>query len=149
MGTLVLPSSGPVYVDANVIIYRVEQITPYLQVTAPLWDALDSSKQQVITSELSILEVLVKPFQVGDIALVTLFRTVLYNTLGFTCLPITQQMLEDAAQLRAATGLRTPDAIHAATALKAGCTLFVTNDSAFRRVTGLPVVVLSEIAAAP
>jgi predicted nucleic acid-binding protein len=149
VGTLVLPSGGSVYVDANVIIYRIERVAPYLQVAAPLWDALDAGKQQVITSELSVLEVLVKPFQVGDTTLITLFQTVLYGTLGFTCLPIIRQTLEDAARLRAEIGLKTPDAIHAAVALNARCTLFVTNDPIFRRVTGLSVAVLSEITTTP
>jgi len=52
---------------------------------------------------------------------------------------------EQAAQLRAATGLKTPDAVHAATALVVGASLFVTNDPAFRRVDNLPVTVLSEL----
>ena len=51
-------------------------------------------------------------------------------------------VFEDAARLRAETGLAIPDALHAATALRAGCALFVTNDSDFRRVQGLPIVVL-------
>ena len=148
MGSLALPASGVVYVDANAIIYRIERVEPYLRVSAPLWDALDTGMQQVITSELSILEVLVKPIRTSDTALTSLFRRVMYQTLGFTCMPITRQILEDAARLRVAAGLKTPDAIHAATALLNGCAQFVTNDPAFRRVSGLPVAVLSEIAAA-
>jgi predicted nucleic acid-binding protein len=65
------------------------------------------------------------------------------------CVPISRQILEAAAQIRAASGLKTPDAIHAATALIEGCTLFVTNDAAFRSIPGLNVAILSEIAAAP
>jgi predicted nucleic acid-binding protein len=42
-------------------------------------------------------------------------------------LPITRPILLEAARLRAATKLKTPDAIHAATAMDAGCALFVTT----------------------
>ena len=59
--------------------------------------------------------------------------------------PITQAVLEEAANLRATLGLRTPDAIHLATALLNGCALLVTNDRAFRRVPDLAVTVLSEL----
>jgi predicted nucleic acid-binding protein len=38
--------------------------------------------------------------------------------------------------------LRTPDAIHAATALNEGCTHLITNDPAFRRVQDLSVTLL-------
>ncbi len=59
--------------------------------------------------------------------------------------PITQAVLEEAANLRATLGLRTPDAIHLAAALLNGCALLVTNDRAFRRVPDLAVTVLSEL----
>jgi hypothetical protein len=67
LGTLTLPTQGAVYVDANAIIYRVEAVQPYLYTSAPLWDALRAGHLQVITSELSLLEVLVKPLQLGNL----------------------------------------------------------------------------------
>ena len=60
-------------------------------------------------------------------------------------IPATRELWEDAARICADTGLKTPDALHAATALRAGCTLFVTNDTDFRRVDDLPVVVLDDL----
>ena len=64
--------------------------------------------------------------------------------------PITLPVLREVAQLRAAIpALRTPDAIHAATALAAGCAMFLTNDPVFKRIPGLPVTVLSEAVVAP
>jgi predicted nucleic acid-binding protein len=39
-----------------------------------------------------------------------------------------------AAELRARYGLKTPDALHAATAIDAGVTGFVTNDAEYGRV---------------
>jgi predicted nucleic acid-binding protein len=127
----------------------LERVQPYLAVITPLWDALRTGKQAVVTSDLSLLEVLVKPIQLGDKKLQDLFRTILYHTSGFSCLPITTPILVTAANLRATIGIKTPDAIHAATALISGCTLFVTNDPAFHRVPSLPVALVSDIAAAP
>ena len=64
--------------------------------------------------------------------------------------PITEAVLRRGAQLRAAAPtLRTPDAIHAATALEAGCAMFLTNDTDFRTVPGLPVTVLNDVVAGP
>ena len=59
--------------------------------------------------------------------------------------PATRRHWEETARLRAATGLKTPDALHAATALLAGCALFITNDADFRRVDGLPVTILDDL----
>jgi predicted nucleic acid-binding protein len=103
----------------------------------------------VATSELTLLEVLVKPLRDGNVTLATLYRHVLMGTTDFTCLPVSRAVLESAASLRATHGLKTPDAIHAASALDAGCVEFVTNDVGFRRIPGLNVAVLGEIAAGP
>jgi predicted nucleic acid-binding protein len=62
-----------------------------------------------------------------------------------TLLPISLAILEQTAHLRATTNSKTPDAIHAATALAIGCTQFFTNDVGFRRIPGLPVTIVSEM----
>ncbi|HTY50959.1 MAG TPA: hypothetical protein VMB48_14815 [Steroidobacteraceae bacterium] len=51
-----------------------------------------------------------------------------------------------AAVLRAKHRLRTPDAIQLATGLRAGATLAVINDAAWRRVAGIDVLLLSKLA---
>lgn len=145
MGVLALPENGRVYLDANSFIYSIERIDPYRAILDTLWQTVSLGKMMVITSELTLLEVLVKPLKVGDIATATTFRAVLQSTSDVQMLPITQAVLEEAARLRATLSLKTPDAIHAATALSNGCSDFVTNDSAFRRVADLTVTVLSEL----
>jgi len=67
-----------------------------------------------------------------------------------TLLPVSMEILCEAARLRASIpGLKTPDAIHAATAIAYGCVLFVSNDVGFRRVSGLPLLLLDEVIASP
>ena len=51
MGALILPASGRVYVDANMIIYRVERVEAYLSCMALLWDGLRNRQIDVCTSE--------------------------------------------------------------------------------------------------
>lgn len=60
-------------------------------------------------------------------------------------IPTTRPLWEEAARLRAETGLKTPDALHAAAAMHAGCTHFITNDDDFRRLKDLLVVVLDNL----
>ncbi len=39
MGSLTLPSNGPVYLDASGFIYSVERIQPYSDLLEPMWRA--------------------------------------------------------------------------------------------------------------
>lgn len=145
MGKLILPARGTVYVDANALIYRVEEIEPYLARTRELWQAVDAGTAQIVTSELTLLEVLVKPLRDADVRLQQLYQRLLTQVPNVRSLPISSDILRAAAQLRAERQLKTPDAIHAATALVTDCALFLTNDAGFTRVPALPVVLLSEI----
>lgn len=145
MGSLTLPSSGSVYLDANSIIYSVEGVEPYRTLLEPLWLASNPATFWLASSELVLLEVLVGSLKMGNVQLETNFRAILQHSSDVQLLPITLPILERAAQLRAMSNLKTPDAIHAATALEYGCALFVTNDAAFRRVPGLHVSVLAEL----
>ena len=147
MGQIVLPAAGPVYLDASAVLYAVEMVEPYFSAGIPLWDALTAGQLPVVTSDLTLLEVLVKPLRDGNAALVTHYERTLLLTTGLTCLAVSRSVLNAAAHIRADHKLKTPDAIHAATALEAQATLFVTNDLGFRQVSGLNVAVLGEIAA--
>ena len=144
MGSLTLPESGKVYVDTPSVIYCVDRIAIYESLLRPLWDAMDAEAIGVVTSELTLLETLVKPFKVGDGGLAADYERFLTDT-RLELHPISLSILKDAAKLRAAAGLKTPDAIHAATSQLAGCSEFITNDLDFRKVSGLKVVILKEL----
>ena len=144
MGALRLPSHGPIYLDTTAIIYSVERNEPYCTLLDPVWRQAEAGQFVVVCSELAISETLVKPIRENDADLEGLFRS-LFATRDIALIPATRQLWEDTARIRADTGLKTPDSLHAATALRAGCSLFITNDSDFRRVQGLPVAVLHDL----
>ena len=144
MGALTLPDHGPIYLDACGFIYSVERIEPYRALLEPMWQQARTGQFVIVTSELSVLETIIKPLRDEDEMLQRLFRDIL-NCNEVRLAPATRALWEASAQIRATLNLRTPDALHAATSLQEGCTLFITNDSMFRRVAGLPVVVLDEL----
>ncbi|HAZ46478.1 MAG TPA: VapC toxin family PIN domain ribonuclease [Cyanobacteria bacterium UBA11369] len=146
MGQLTIPSSATVYLDTSVIIYTVEANTNYYSILQPLWLKFQTGEIELITSELTLMEALVLPLKNANTALVSDYeQLLLYSEIQLV--PITQSVLRNAANLRATTNLKTPDAIHAATSLSEDCTLFLTNDSGFRNVPNLSVVILSEVLA--
>ena len=146
MGKIELPSSGhSIYLDACVFIYRLEMVVPFAALLSPMWRAFEHNSLKAKTSELTLVEVLVKPIREKDRFLTDLYRKSVCQAAGFSTIGITLELLESAAVLRARHKLSTPDAIHAATALAAGCAQFITNDPVFRRVPNLNVTILSEL----
>ena len=144
MGSLTLPSAGVIYLDTPPFIYTVEKHKDFYPLLEPLWVGSGAGQIEVVSSALSLLETLVGPFKQNDMALAAIYEQT-PTASDVRLIPITEDLLRQTAQIRAQTNLKTPDAIHAATALASGCVQFITNDSAFRRVTGLNVVVLSEL----
>ncbi len=144
MGPLTLAAQGPVYLDTNCFIYSVERIEPFRALLEPVWREARDARFEIISSEIIVAENLVKPLREGDEVVETLLRS-LFNAQEVTLIPATREIWEGAARLRAETGLKLPDALHAATAIAANCALFVTNDADFRRVPRLPTAVLADL----
>lgn len=146
MGSLTVRMGERIYVDTPGIIYTVEHHPVYEHTLNDVWDAAEHGRVEVATSELTLLEALVVPERNRDEALIRAYELLLHASES-RMVPITERILRRAIPLRADAGLKTPDAIHAATALEAGCSLFVTNDPHFRRVPGLNVALLDEVLA--
>lgn len=77
-------------------------------------------------SDLVRLECLVQPTRTNDVARIAQIEGFFS---GMTELPILREVFGIALRLRAGRkGLKTPDALHLATAIHHGCTEFWTND---------------------
>lgn len=144
MEPLELPDAGLVYIDANSLIYSMERVEPYRSLLEPMWQEAQDGNITIVSSPVLLVEVLVKPLRDGDIEIEMQYRE-LFRVDAVTLLGASDAVFEDAARLRANTRLAIPDAIHAATAIRAGCDLFVTNDTDFRRVRGLPIIILDDL----
>ncbi|MCI0489353.1 MAG: type II toxin-antitoxin system VapC family toxin [Blastocatellia bacterium] len=134
-----------VYLDTNIIVYAIEGYELYAASIQAILDAMDSGDIVAATSELTIAEVLVKPKQDQNEMLVNAYRYFLRSTAALSVVPISRSILEEAAQIRASSNLKLPDAIHLATASAQGCDSFLTNDRAFRAVPSFNVKILSEL----
>ena len=146
MGPVRLPTTGIVYLDTQAVIYSVEKHPKYAHALRPLWVAAKGGSLRLVTSELTLLETLVGPFKNGDSILAAAYERLL-GSVDLNMLPVTLAVLREAARLRSSTSLRTPDAIHLATAMIAQCVCCVTNDMAFRKVPGIQVLLIDSLIA--
>ena len=133
-----------IYLDANVFIYALEGMTPWVGELADLFTGIDEGGCTAVTSELTLAECLVRPFAIGNDTVVNSYLAALKPRRYLSVVPISKDTLLEAAKLRATQGLKLPDAIHAATAIAEGCSVLVSNDAAFRRLIGVEVILLSK-----
>ena len=113
----------------------------------PLFQAVDHGDIQLVTSVVTLLEVLVHPIKHGDEAIAQNYNDILLSSPNIATLPLTPVTAQVAAELRAEHGLKTPDAIHAATAIYEKADAFLTNDRDFSALDGIEVLKLRDLAA--
>lgn len=128
-----------VYLDANTIIYAIEGYSQYANLQTGLLVPLDAGDFTAATSEITLVETLVGPRKAGDETTEADYRAFLTPSGSMSILPITSPVLEKVIELRVQYGFKIPDAIHLATGILAGCTVFVTRDMAWLKA-GVTVI---------
>lgn len=134
---------GPVGIDTAIFIYFIEEDARYISTIAPLFEAADAGGIEIVTSALTLLEVLVVPYRAANIALAQRYEAVLTRGRGIRMIDLSRDHLRRTAQLRASAGVATPDALQLAAALTARCSAFVTNDRRLPSSPDLKVLQLS------
>lgn len=147
MGLLDDLGSGPVGIDTSICIYFIEDHARYAPAVAPLFEAADRGERILVTSALTLMEVLVVPYRLGNAAMIARYEALLGGSRGLRLIDPMRDQLRSAARLRAAHGVRTPDALQLAAALDARCTGFLTNDRRLPAIGNLRVLQLGAYAA--
>lgn len=142
MGLLDDLGDGPVAVDTAPFIYFLEEHPRYRPTVGEFFAAVDRGDRRIVTSSLTLLELLVVPYRTDNRALAERYEALLTHSRGVRLAPITPPILRVAARLRATTGLKTPDALQLAAAMTNGCATFVTNDRRIPTIPGLRILAL-------
>lgn len=125
--------------DTAPLIYFIEENPAYIEIVRFFFEAMDRGDFIVVTSTVTLLEVLVHPLRSNDRELATEYRDILLNSRLMT-LEVSNAIAEQAAQLRATHNIRTPDAIQISAALNAGATHFFTNDIRLPEIPSLQIL---------
>jgi predicted nucleic acid-binding protein len=143
MGLMDDLGSERIGVDTAIFIYFIEATPVWLPLITPLFRAADSGQRELITSSITLLEVLVVPYRANNDALAARYEALLTNSRGVRLIDVTRDQLRRASRLRASTGMRTPDALQLSAAQEAGCSAFLTNDRRLPAVPGLRILQLA------
>jgi len=135
--------------DTTPLIAFVEMQAANVELLRPFFLSVQNYEISVVTSTVTLLEVLVHPIRHGDTKLAQRYRDILLDSVGFTIINLNQDIAEEAARLRAFHNIRTPDSIQMATAIKMNATHFLTNDLKLPNLPGLKVLKLDELKTRP
>lgn len=130
--------------DTSVFIYQVEANPRYVELTDQVFKWIEAPGNVAFTSTITMTELLVHPYRDASKERVDVFWTLLSTYPQLQWIAPDLPIADTAARLRARYGLRTPDALQAATAVHAGASVLVANDSAFRNVTEFETLLLDE-----
>ena len=131
--------------DAAPFIYFVENHPLFHALVEPFFWAIGAGTVQAGVSTLGYTETLVMPLRNNDAALLNIYQNLLSSAQGVRDVPVSVALTTRAADLRGRYNLRTPDAVHLATVIDAGCDAFLTNCDALKRVAEINVIVLKNL----
>lgn len=129
------------YLDACAIIYAHEGVEDCRAAVIDWLSKAAAPDSVVMTSSLSRLECRVKPIHDKNTALLDAYDR-FFARRSLTVLPISDAVLDRAAVLRTEINIRTPDAIHIASAALGLADVFLTNDASLQRCKDVNVVIL-------
>jgi predicted nucleic acid-binding protein len=121
-----------IFFDTNLFIYLLEDSGARGAKVSGILERISGRRDELLTSTLTLAEVLVKPLSVGDIVWADRYEKLL-NTPGVSLLAFDRASARIYAQLRQDKTLKPPDAIQLSCAANAKCDLFITNDERLSR----------------
>jgi predicted nucleic acid-binding protein len=126
-----------VLIDTNVWLYHLEGNAQFGEAAAELIGDLERGSFKGVASELTLMELQVRPLQLKRQDIADKYELLLDHFPNLVLAPITRDILAYAAVLRAKYGLKTPDAIILSTGVRHGATLAFSNDKLWQKVSGI------------
>jgi predicted nucleic acid-binding protein len=117
--------------DTAALIYHLEDIAPYSELTTVLLTRAAAGSLRIVLSTVVVAESLVGPWKLGD-EVAARIEDALRALPGTLVADLTWAIAARAARMRAQTGLPLPDSLVIATAVEQGASLMLTNDAAWR-----------------
>ena len=130
-----------VFWDTNLYIYLFEDYGKFSALTVTLRSKILQRGDQLLTSTLTLGEVLVKPTEHGNIDLCRKYEQAISAT--SILIPFDVEAAKRYAVLRCDRSFRAPDAIQLACAASARVDLFITNDERLhgKEIAGIQFIV--------
>lgn len=131
-----------VALDTMIFIYAFEGHSLFLPLLKSFFREVEKGRIIAVTSTVTLVECLVQPFRAKAMELAARYKTLFRNFPHLSVIPVSDEIAERAAWLRAQYRMKTPDAIQLATALVSGSHIFLTNDEDLPKPKEIQIQVL-------
>ncbi len=133
-----------IMIDTAPLIYFIEDSVPYGKIAGTIISNAIQYNCSIITSVITLVEVLTQPIQMKRFDIAEKYRDVLTNSKNIIMYPVDSLIAQKAAELRAKYQIKTPDALQIATCIENNATLFITNDMQIKQIKEIEVAVLRD-----
>ncbi|HOD57407.1 MAG: hypothetical protein LMBGKNDO_01783 [Bacteroidales bacterium] len=140
-----LKNAQTIALDTAPFIYFIEENPTYISIIEPLFQEISRGNLLAFTSNITLIEVLIKPLEEKNNDLIKKYSEILHDADNLFLADVDNDIAMEAARLRASHKLKIPDAIQLATGLINGADAFITNDDSFKKIKHIDVIVLHEL----
>ena len=142
-----LNTENTILVDTPFLIYHLEDIKPYSDITAEIMDLVGEKNSKIFLSLISYTEILVGVLNQKKPDAEKAFKDFIMSNPFIEILDFKYEIAELAADIRSETNLGLADSIIAATAIKADIKFLITNDTGFLKVKNrdLKIILLDSL----
>ena len=123
--------------DTPVFIYFLENNPRYAPLAEITLNGIEKGKWQGVTSTITLMEITVRPWQLGRESAAREYEAVLVHFPNLSVVDVDRNVARAAAQLRAKYNVSPPDALQVAASLSYGAKAFLTNDKRLSRLQEL------------
>ena len=123
--------------ETPIFIYFLENNARYGPLAQLTINGIEKGKWQGITSTITLMEITVRPWQLGRESAAREYEAVLVHFPNLSVVDVDRNVARAAAQLRAKYNVSPPDALQVAASLSYGAKAFLTNDKRLSRLQEL------------
>lgn len=129
-------------IDSVIFIYVWNKQPDFFKRARQILERISSGQAIGVFSQIGLIELLTGPKKQGKKGLALLYKERMANFPNLRILSLNDNIVDISSDLRARYNLRTPDAIHIATAMDAKADKFITNDKSLKKIREIKIELL-------
>lgn len=128
--------------DTNIFVYLLQRHSLYYSEARNLLRTVQSGENEGLFANIGLTELLTGYKQLNRYDEAYDYKNLLSHFPNLTITELNEPVVDFASDLRANYTIKTPDAIHLASAIVNGADIFITNDKALKKVKEIKVQLL-------